>query len=72
VVPEKSGETASVLQEFCVNLLSIVLHRGAIGATGAPANRLMQLMLQKSVFVTENPRAGSSIPPLATTLLSGQ
>ena len=35
--------------EFCVNQSRTVLHRRAFVATGAPANRLMQLMLQKSV-----------------------
>jgi hypothetical protein len=32
-----------------VNQSCTVLHRGAFVATGAPANRLMQLMLRKSV-----------------------
>ena len=40
---------AASAREFCVNQSCTVPHRGAFVATGAPANRLMQLMLRISV-----------------------
>jgi hypothetical protein len=39
----------SFVRELCGSQSCAVLHRGAFLATGAPANRLMQLMLRTSV-----------------------
>jgi len=40
----------NLVREFCVNQSCTVLHRPAFGATGAPANRLMQLQFQNSAW----------------------
>ena len=43
---KKSWETAGFLREFCVNQSRTVVRRAAFNATGAPANRLIQLKIQ--------------------------
>jgi len=40
------AQTAGILREFCVDEYRTVMLYGAFVATGAPANRLMQLMLR--------------------------